>query len=263
MKPFYTLSQTAGLIRSNKFTEKVDAITIASHRAQVRAMPIKIYEHKDSPADKKCILIANVDGSVEKPKGYGDRIVEPGHNSTARNLDQAHLLMASTAKAFTTIYLKNQISEYQVANIEHLVQCAIGLYDNRVLHVHSEDSAMIKKIEAELTTAKIEIDRTSKHVIEAGVAGKEPVMSSARRAAARAKAASLPELSTRASVRAGRNHKIQCACELYENGKEAPVIAVFADGKKIAEVRSDVEAARAMSQYATSAFGKFLKKELA
>lgn len=267
MKTFYTLSAAAGLIRSNKFLEKADAVAIGSFRAEQRNMPIKIYEHKDTPADKKCILVCNPDGSVGKPKGVGYAMVDADHHSMVPNSDHANvLLLAATEQTetpMTALYLKSPIAEHAVAEMEHEFDVAIGLYDDRVLHCYTEDADKLKQIEAQLTKASVQVDRVTKHRIKASEE-KTIVESVARKAAMRARAANLPEISARASVRAGRNLRVQCGCELFEGtDKKPPTIHVYGDGRKIGEAKSDREAARLMSDYSHETFGKFLKKELA
>lgn len=268
MKTFYTLSAAAGLIRSNKFLEKADAVAIGSFRAEQRNMPIKIYEHKGSPADKKCILVCNPDGSVGKPKGVGYEMVDADHHSMVPNSDHAHVLMLASTEAqpetpMTALYLKSPIAEHAVAEMEHTLDVAIGLYDDRVLHCYTEDAEKIAEIEAHLTKASVQVDRVTKHRIKSSEE-KTIVESVARKAAMRARAANLPEVAARASVRAGRTLKVNCACELFEGtDKKPPMIHVYGDGRKIGEAKSDREAARLMSEYSHETFGKFLKKELA
>lgn len=265
MKTFYTLSSTAGLIRSNKFIEKADAIAIGSFRAEQRQMPIKVYEHKDSPANKKCILVCNVDGSVEKPEGSGYKLVEADHDAMVPNVDSAHVLLASTQdkKSMTALYLKSSVDEYTIAQLEHELGVSMGLYDDRVLHCYTDATDILSKIEAKLAEASVQIDRMTKHQVRASTDATK-VESSARKAALRARAANMPEISARAYARAGgRGTKIYCCCELFDGTPgQAPRIVVFGDGMRIAEVKSDREAARAMADYAERAFGKFLKKEM-
>lgn len=267
MKTFYTVGSVAGLIRSNKFLEKADAIAIGSFRAEQKAMPVKIFEHKDHPANKKCILVCNPDGSVGKPKGVGYDMVAADHHSMVPNNDHAHVLLSASVEkdggiAMTALYLKSPISEYTVAAIEHETLVSIGLYDDRMLHCYTEDSDKIKEIEGALLKASVEIDRVAKHRIKAGAT--TIVESAARKAQNRARQANLPECSTRASVRAGRNLRVQCHCELFEGtDKKPPVIAVYADGSKIGEAKDDRQASRLISEHSHKAFSKFLKRELA
>jgi hypothetical protein len=279
MKTFYTLGPTAGLIRNNKFLEKADVIAIATFRAEQRGMPIKIFEHIDSPANRTCILVANPDGSVEKPSGkfaqgnYSDpkakasdrdAIVEPDHHQMVPNQDSAHLLLASAEeKKLTAIYLKSNVSEYAISQIEHELGVEMGLYDDRVLHCYTEDADKLKAIETKLSEASVEVDRVTHHVVKASAEEPIPVISSMRKAAMRARAAMLPELSARAAVRAGRNFRVYCHCELYDGGEnKPPMIIVFGDGQRLGEAKSERDAARMMSSYADRAFSKFLRKHL-
>lgn len=275
MKTFYTLSAAAGMIRSNKFLEKADAISIGSFRAEQRNMPITIWEHKNTPADKKCILVCNPDGSVGKPKGVGYKLVNADHHSMVPNSDHANTLIGSSVEKpeededkivetpMTALYLKSPIAESQVADIEHALDVPIGLYDNRMLHCYTEDAGKINAIETALAAASILIDRVSRHRIKAAE-GTTIVESAARKAHARARAANLPELAGRASIRAGRTHRVQCHCELFEGtDKKPPVIAVYADGKKIGDAGDERGAKRLISEHSSKAFSKFLKKELA
>lgn len=264
MPKFYTLSYAAGLIRTNKFSEKSDAICIGTFRAQELKYPVKIFEH-DEEANKACVLICNPDGSVEKPKGAGYDIVDLGNQSGLSNHSQAHVLLSSyeDESKLTTFYLKNAASEAQIKQIESAVGIDLGLYDEQTVHAYTDDSSKIKAIEEKLSEAGLEIDSYA----EASL-GKHGAMGSlilaARKGHKMARANRMPELRVRSSNRFGGGFKFHGYCEMQEaGGKKAPTVAVYCDGVKVGEVKSEREAAKLISDEAHRAFSKFLKKELA
>lgn len=271
MKTFYTLSSAAGLICTNKFLQKADAIAIGSMRAEMRGLPVKVFEHKEHPANKKCILVCNVDGSVEKPKGKGYEVVEQDHHAGVPNNDNAHVLLSASAKSggdddleipkrsIANIYLKSSVPENVISKIENELGIWMGLYDDRILQVYSPDARKLKQVETKLSEASVEVSRITHHTIKAST----PITSSSRKAAQKARAAGLPEFSCRASVGAGKALKVNCHCEMFEGDEsKSPTIVVYGDGQKLGEVKSEREANRLMADYAERMFGKFLKKEL-
>jgi hypothetical protein len=264
MQKFYTISFAAGLIRSNKFMDKADAVCVASNRAEQLGLPVKIYEHKDEPANRVCVLICNPDGTAKKPEGAGYEVVETDHNSGARNNDQAHILLSSyDEQPITTVHLKKDISESLAAQMEKDLGVDIGLYDPQTLHVYSQDSDKIKALEAKLSESSLEVDRITEHMVKRNRTQAEAV-TSARKAQLKARSSQLPELSARASMRNGGGFKFNAHCEMHDGtDKASPKIAVYIDGSKVQEVKSKHEAAEIISEEAVKAFNKFIKKELA
>ena len=264
MAKFYTLSYAAGLIRTNKFNEKSDAICIATFRAQELKYPVKIYEH-DEEHNKVCVLVCNPDGSAEKPKGAGYDLVDLGNNSGFENASQSHILLSSydsEESKLTTFFLKNAATESQIQQIESAVGVDIGLYDEHTIHAYTDDSSKIKLIEDKLCESGLEIDSYA----EASL-GKHKALNSlitaARKGHKMARANRMPELRVRSSNKFGGGFKFHGYCEMLEpEGKKPPMIAVYCDGAKVGEVKSDRDAARVISDEANKAFSKFLKKEL-
>ena len=263
MSKFYTLSYAAGLIRTNKFNEKSDAICVATFRAQDLKYPIKIYEH-DEEMNRECVLICNPDGSVEKPKGAGLVLVDLGNSSGFENKNQAHILLSNyeDETKLTTFFLKTAVSEAQVQGIESSTGVDIGMYDEHTLHAYTDDSSKIKAIEDKLCEAGLEIDSYA----EASL-GKHKALGSlvtaARKGHKMARANRMPELRVRSNNKFGGGFKFHGYCEMKESdGKKPPMIAVYCDGSKVGEVKSERDAARLISESAEKAFSKFLKKEL-
>jgi hypothetical protein len=162
MAKFYTLSHAAGLIRSNKFHDKADAVCVGSFRAEATAFPVKIFEH--DAGDRVCVLVCNPDGSVEKPKAMGHAPVDlsNSHDSQVPNESGAHILFASYQdKPLTTFYLKAELSEQQAAGLEKESGVELGLYDPQTLHAYTDDSDKLKILEAKLCEAKIEVQSIS------------------------------------------------------------------------------------------------------
>lgn len=263
MKPFYTVSFAAGLIRSNKFMDKADAICVASNRAEQLGYPIKIYEHKDDPANRTCVLVCNPDGSAKKPEGAGYEVVENDHSSGARNNDQAHILLSSyDEQPLTTFHLKKEMSESLAAQMEKDLGVDVGLYDPMTLHVYSQDTDKIKACEAKLAESALEVDRMTEHTVKRNRTTAQAV-TAARQAQLKARASLLPELSVRSSVRNGKGFSFKGHCEQHDGTEKAPPkIAVYIDGAKVREVKSKHEAAEIIKDEAIKAFGKYIKKEL-
>lgn len=260
MQTFYTLSNAAGLIRSNKFLDKADAICVASTRAEQLNLPVKIYEHKEHPANHEVILVCNPDGSVNKPEGAFYEMVENDHDSGVKNFDKASVLLSSYETApVRTFYLKNELSENLLSQLEKEVGVPLGLHDSQTFHAYTEDAAKVKDLETKLAEASIEVDRVTESVFKKH---RSQAVLAARKAQLKARAARLPELTCRVSSKLGGGLKFNAHCELLEGeGKKAPIIAVYVNGKKEAEVKSPQEAQQIIADAAEDAFSKFLKKE--
>jgi hypothetical protein len=268
MQPYYRLSNSAGMVRSNKFADKADAICVATYRAESLAWPVKIYEHT-VPGDSygTCVLVCMPDGSAKAPVGSGLKMVDLGNETSgARNNDEAYMLLSAYDEMpITTFYLKSELSESLAAEMEKEFGVELGLYDPRTLHAYTEDSDKIKKLEGKLAEASVEVERVKdskvrKEKLEASA----ELVTSARKGHMMARAARMPEMSVRASLKFGSGLRVQCHCEMVEAaGKNAPKIKVYADGRMVGEVKSEREASAIMSDYAERAFQKFLKKELA
>ena len=261
MQTFYTLSNAAGLIRSNKFLDKADAICVASTRAEQLALPIKILEHTEEPGNYKTVLVCNPDGSVCKPEGVGYEIVENDHDMGVKNLDKASILLSSyDDKPVRTFYLKKEMPEAMLGQFEKDLGIQMGLYDAQTLHAYTEDSDKIKALESKLAEASIEVDRVTEHTVKKHRA--EAVLA-ARRAQMKARASRLPEMSCRASSKQGGGFKFNAYCEMVEASEKqkASRIVVFVNGHKEAEAKDEHEAEQIISDAAEKAFSKFLKKE--
>lgn len=260
MQTFYTLSNAAGLIRSNKFIDKADAICVASTRAEQLGLPVKILEHSEEPGNYKTVLVCNPDGSVCKPEGVGYEIVENDHDSGVKNLDKASILLSSyDDKPVRTFYLKNELSESMMGQLEKDLGVEMGLYDPQTLHAYTEDSNKIKAIETKLAEASIEVDRVTEHMVKKHRA---EAVQAARQAQMKVRSARLPEMSCRASSRLGGGFKFNAHCEILEaNVGKKQRIAVFVNGHQEAEARDEHEAEQIISDAAKTAFSKFLKKE--
>jgi hypothetical protein len=265
MAKFYTLSHAAGLVRSNKFHDKADAVCVGSFRAESTSYPVKIFEHDDA-GDRKCVLVCNPDGSVEKPKAMGHKPIDTSgsHEGGVPNESGAHILFASYQdKPLTTFYLKAEVSEQAARAIEQSCGVELGLYDPQTLHAYTDSSDKLKEIESKLSEAKIEIDRISDASIgNVTTASVEQVMA-ARKAHQAARDSRMPELKVRATVKFGSAFKFSAHCEMVkQSGDKSPRVAVYVDGTKIGEAKNEREAGNMMAEEAERALGKFLKKEL-
>lgn len=271
MQTYYRLSASAGMIRSNKFMEKSDAVCVATFRAESLQWPVKIYEHKPEDANSNgvCVLICMPDGSVKAPVGSGmaSQGVDLGNASSgAKNMSESYMLLSAYDEMpITTFYLKSDLSESLAGEMEKEFGIELGLYDPKTLHAYTDDSDKIRKLESKLAEASVEIEhvKDSKMRKEKLEAASE-LVEAARKGHQMARAARMPEMSVRASLKFGSGLRLQCHCEMVgAEGNNAPKIKVYADGRMISEVKSDREAAAVMSEYAERAFKKFLKKELA
>jgi len=267
MKTFYRLSNSAGLIRSNTFHEKVDAICVATYRAEQLGLPIKIYEHSDTTgADGICVLVCQPDGSAKAPVGAGKEVVDLGNAPGAENRSEAYMLLSAYDEMpMTTYYLKSDLAEAMAGSIEKELGVELGLYDPKTLHAYTEDASKLKAIEGKLAEASVEIERVkdSKARKEKLQAATE-LVEAARKGHVAARASRMPEISIRASQRFGSGLRVQCHCELVQAGKnEQPKIRVYADGRSIGEVRDEREASAAIAEYVTRSVQKFIRKELA
>lgn len=268
MKPFYRLGPEAGLVRSNTFEKEDDAVLMGTYRAYARGVPIRVYLHEEKSDDSNgdCILVCNVDGSVEKPQAVGREMVDLGNQSGATNRDQAHILLASYGNMpLTTYYLKGQANESIVSEIEKATGVELGLYDAETIHCYSDDSTKLKVVEQKLAEAGLEIEHYAHATLASTEAeGVAEIVTAARKAHQRARASKLPELSVKSNSRHGGGYRYSGHCELMEGSdKKAPMIHVYADGEKIGEVKSDRDAAKLMSDHAHKSFAKYLRKELA
>lgn len=263
MKPFYTLSHAAGLIRSNKFLDKADAICVGSFRAQYLDFPVKIFEH-DEEGERKTLLVCNPDGSVEKPQALAHETIDYGqmHNSF-RNSDQAHVVFASYGdKPRTTYYLKSALAETKVKEIETKAGCELGLFDNTVVHAYTDDAGQLKLVEEGLSEAGVEIEKVRENSSEAVAASLETVVA-ARKAHQAARQSNFPEMRIRANLRGGNSFRFTAHCELVPgDGTRSPYVVVYADGRKVGEAKSERDAASVIRQEAERAFSRYLKKEL-
>lgn len=268
MQPFYRLHSSAGLVRSNKFQDKADAICVATYRAESLNLPVKIYEHTE-PSDSQgtCVLVCMPDGSAKAPVGAAKEMVDLGNASSgARNSDESYMLLSAYDELpITTFYLKSDLSESLAQSIEKEFGIELGLYDPKTLHAYTEDSEQIKKLESKLAEASVEVERVKdSKVRKERLEATSELVTAARKGHQMARAARMPEMSVRASLKFGSGLRVQCHCELIEaSGKNPPKIKVYADGRMVGEVKSEREAAAVMSEYAERAFQKFLKKELA
>ena len=268
MAKFYTLHNAAGLIRSNKFEEKADALIMGSYRAEFLNFPIKIYEHDEG--EKTCILVCNPDGSVEKPQGFGVEIQDLGNaTSGVPNRESAHILLAAFDEMpITTFRLNSPITEAQVADLEKSTGCDIGLVSEDSFNAYSQEPKVVQSIEAKLAEWGLELDRVmeasvKKNKAEAATEAGE-IITAARKGHLQARASRLPELRVKASMKFGGGHRFVAHCEMAPgNGKKAPVIAVYVDGSKVGEAKDDRGASRLISEHAEKSFAKFLRKELA
>jgi hypothetical protein len=282
MVKFYTLHNAAGLIRSNKFHDKADAVCVGSFRAEYLNFPIKIYEHKDD--EKTCVLVCNPDGSVEKPKAWGTEIHDLGNaTSGVSNREAAHILLSAfDEQPITTFNLKAQITEAQVSELEKATGCDIGMTASDSFNAYTQEPKTIHAIETQLVEWGLELYRVSEATVKKNKAHAameaseiEPALekefaqastevTAARKGHIEARASRLPELRVRATMKFGGGLKFTAHCEkIPAEGKKAPAIAVYVDGSKVGEVKDERGAARLISEHAEKAFGKFLKKELA
>ena len=265
MSTYYTLHNAAGLIRTNKFLEKADAICVGTFRAEFLQWPIKILEHTE-PGDGKCILVCNPDGSVEEPQGAGYKTADLGNAASGlKNSSEAYILLSSFDDSpITTFYLKTDLTESTVGEIEKTLGVDLGLYDPRTLHAYTEEPSHIKALEEKLAEASVEIDRvvdpTFKKVAQQTQAA---LVEAARKGHVEARKERLPELSVRASMKYGGKLRFQGHCEMVPaKDNKPPKIKVFIDGSPAGEVKSDREAAKIIADHAEKEFKKFLKKEL-
>lgn len=265
METYFTLSNAAGLIRSNKFIDKADAICVASYRAETLGLPVKLFEHKE-PGDGVCILICMPDGSVKAPQGAGMKTADLGNASSgAKNASEAYMLLSSYEEMpITTFYLKGELSETLAQQLEKDLGIELGLYDANTLHAYTEDSSKLKSIESKLAEASVEIERVKDSKVKRERLQAAAELVEAAKKARHIKASSLPSMTVKASSQLGKDLKLNCHCETVtgSNGS-SPKIIVYGDGVALATVKNDREAARVMADYAEKCFAKFLKKELA
>lgn len=273
MAKFYTLSNAAGLIRSNKFLDKSDAICVGSFRADYLNLPIKIWEHETiaSYEDEgtKVIFVCNPDGSVEKPKGTGYEMVDLGNSSSGSlNKNAAHILLSNYEDhPLMTFYLKKQgLSEAQVASMEKEIGVDLGLYDPQTLHAYTNEAKKIRDIETKLAEAGVEVERMSEASFQRTAEKIDDVTSAvitaARKGHKMARASQLPELSLRGDNKFGGKLRFKAHCEMVEgDGKKTPKIKVYVEGAQVGEVKSDREASRLIADEAEAAFKKFIRKE--
>jgi len=266
MQKFYTLSNTAGLIRSNKFNDKADAVCVGTYRAEMLNLPVKVFEHDESK-EMTCVLVCMPDGSAAPPQGEGYKTAELGNSSSgSTNESQAYVLLSAyDEKPITTFYLKSAVSEALASQMEKEFDVEIGLYDEQTLHAYTEDSGKIRKIESKLAESSIEISRLKDSVVRREkVQAATELVEAARKAHKMARASQMPEMSVRASSRFGSALRMNCHCEVIPgNDKKSPVVAVYADGQRLGEAKDARGAARLMSEHATREFSKYLKKEMA
>jgi hypothetical protein len=275
MAKFYTLHSAAGLIRSNKFDDKGDAICMGSFRAEYLNFPVKIYEHTED-LEQTCILVCNVDGSVEKPKGMGSEVQDLGNLAGVPNRQAANILLSAfDEEPLTSFRLKGNISESQVADLEKAVGCDIGMVTENSFNAFTQDPKKVHQIETKLSEWSLELDdvmeaslkRNKTHAaIEASevIEQEAEIVTAARKAHLAARANRLPELRVRASMKFGGGHKFVAHCETMDaQGKKAPRIAVHVDGSKVGEAKDEREASRIIADHAERSFSKFIKKELA
>jgi hypothetical protein len=259
MSKYYVLSNAAGLIRTNKFQDKEDAICVASYRAEQTGFPIKIYEMDTEVVGvRACVLVCNPDGSSGRPEAAENEIQTGGHEVTFKNDSQAHMLLSAYRYIpVTTLHLVQEADERVVTEIEAKTGVDVGLFDAHTLHAYTEVPAKIKEIEAFLGEKKISISR----VVEAA-ADTVGVVTAARKAHQAARSMRLPELSARASSRFGGDFKFKSHCEWIEREGKSPKIAVYVDGQKAGEASSEREAAGIIQDEAERQFKRFIKKEL-
>lgn len=266
MQIFYTLSNSAGLVRSNKFLDKADAICVGSYRAEALNVPVKILEHAER-GDGIPVLVCMPDGSVKPPVGSGMKTVDLGNASSgALNSSESYMLLSSYDELpLTTFYLKSELSETLASEMEKEFGVELGLYDPRTLHAYTEDADKIKKLESKLAEASVEVEQVKdSKVKKERLQASTELVEAARKGHKMARAARMPEMAVRASLRSGSGLRIQCHCELAEGTvASSPKIKVYADGRMIGEVKDERQASALMSEYAHRAFSKFLKKELA
>lgn len=266
MEIFYTLSNSAGMIRSNKFIDKGDAICVGTFRAEQLNVPVKILEHAER-GDGIPVLVCMPDGSVKPPVGSGMKIVDLGNASSgALNSSEAFMLLSSYDEMpLTTFYLKSELSETLAGDMEKEFGVELGLYDPRTLHAYTEDADKIRKLESKLAEASIEVEQVKDSKLrKEKLQASTELVEAARKGHKMARAARMPEMAVRASLRNGSGLRIQCHCELAEGSAEtSPKIKVYADGRMIGEVKDERSASALMADYAQRAFSKFVKKELA
>lgn len=263
MNTFYTLSASAGLIRSNRFDDQADAICVGTFRAESLKLPVKILEHKER-GDGIPVLICMPDGSVCPP--MNDKVTDVGHGGGSLNESESYqLLSAYDEMPITTFYLKSDLSETLAGEMEKEFGIELGLYDPKTLHAYTEDSDTLKKLEGKLAEASVEIERVKDSKIRREkLEAAADLVEAARKGHKMARAARMPEMSVRASSRHGKALRVQCHCEMVDGSdKKGPRIKVYADGQPIGEVKNEHEASQIMADYAERAFSKFLKKELA
>ena len=270
MSKFYTLHNAAGLIRSNKFNDKADALCVGSFRAEYLNFPIKIYEHDNcTDIDKVCVLVCNPDGSVEKPKSLGKSMQDLGNLAGVPNRESAHILLAAfDEEPITTFKLRSNITEAQISELEKSVGCDIGMVSDDSFNAYTQEPKAIQAIESKLSEWALELDgvmeaSVKKNKAEAAMEAGE-LITAARKGHLQARASRLPELRVRASVQFGGGHRFTAHCEMAKGeGKKSPTISVFVDGSKVGEAKDDRGAARLISDHAEKSFAKFLRKELA
>lgn len=160
MNKFYTLSYSAGFLRSNKFEEKEDAILLGSERAKLTGIPVKVFEYEDK--ESKTILVCNPDGSVHKPEGDRNRPFETGFDAGKDVASQSHLVLASYEdKRVTNFHLRAKFPETKLKELETTAGIAIGLYDDQFLIAYDQSPKAIAAVEDYLAKAGIEIDRVT------------------------------------------------------------------------------------------------------
>jgi hypothetical protein len=270
MVKFYTLSSSAGLIRTNKFAEKKDAICVGSYRAEFLNLPVKIFAH-DEAGDQECILVCNPDGSAEKPQGLGSEPQDLGNASMGvSNREAAHILLAAfDEEPVTTFRLRSSISESQVQALEKAAECDIGMVSAETFNAFTQDPKKVHQIETQLAAWSLELDdivdaslkRNKAHAAAEAV----ETITAARKGHLAARASRLPELRVRASSRFGNDHKFMAHCEMgaaKEKDKKAPAIHVHVDGVKVGEAKDEIGAKKMIAEHAEKSFSKFLRKEL-
>src|ERR1019366_10693491 len=157
MKTFYTLSNSSGLIRSNKFIDQADAICVGTFRAESLNVPGKILEHKDR-GDGIPVLICMPDGSVEPP--VNAKVMDGNESMGWSNASESFMLLSAYDEMpITTFYLKSELSESMASAMEKEFGIELGLYDPKTLHAYTEDTDKIKKLESKLAESSVEVER--------------------------------------------------------------------------------------------------------
>jgi len=275
---FYTLHNAAGLIRTNKFNDKKDAICIGTFRAEFLNLPIKIYEH-DGEGNQECVLVCNLDGSVEKPQALGREMNDLGNAAGVDNRKQANLLLAAfDEQPITTFRLKgNSISETQFNELEKSTGCDIGMVSSESFNAFTQEPKVIHQIETKLSEWGLELDdiletELKRNKTHAALEATEPsasvegeVVTSARKAQLAARSKRLPEFRCRAASKFGGRHTLIAHCEMGpedKEGKKSPKIHVHVNGSKVGEVTDERQASRLIAEHAEKEYSKYLRKEL-